>query len=339
MGCSNSPPQKTEKKQKNFFRLKTKEIEKLRTEVSSKEEKLFLDAYQSAKSDADVEFRNFIFSQDIYFELLNILKTNENIETLKWSNILFQGSTDVLPQLYHILKGKKSLTRLELEYITNLGNKKGNALYRLSRELPNLSAVILKEIELEPEDAEFIGMLIAKSSENLTYFEVDNIYFMEKTDYLLDGLNQNNSIKELVLNRLGLTESNFDFLISSLVTNYCLTKLDVSHNPIGKGVESIKKYPLVHLTDLIMNSCNIKSNDFKLLCEGIESNKELKVIELNGNQIDNKPVSVKAIENFFKNNNTIQIFSIKNNMILREDVGKYLDEAVFERLLIDDGRE
>ena len=92
-------------------------------QVESKEEKLFLDVYHNAKSDDEVRFKNLILSQDIYFELLGILKTNQKIESLICSNLLFQGLTDVIPQLYHVLKGKKTIKRLQFEYITNMGKK------------------------------------------------------------------------------------------------------------------------------------------------------------------------------------------------------------------------
>ena len=337
MGCSHTPSTKQDKAvMNNYFRLKTKEIEKLRTEVHTKEEKLFLDIYKSARSDKEVNFCNLVLSQDIYFELLQILKTNEKIEFLNWTNILFQGSTDVIPQLYHILKGKSTLKKIEFDYITNLGNKKGNALYRLSRELPSLESVVLKEIELEQEDAEYLGLLIAKSNKNLIYFELESIYFFDKTEYFLDGFNQNNSIKELVLNKLNLNANNFEFLIQALTTNNCLTTLDVSNNPIGHGTEAIKKYPLVNLEKLIMNNCSIYSDDFSLLCQGIEKDKQLKHVEMNNNNIDNSAIAVKAIERLFKENKVLQVFSLKFNSIGKVDIEQYVDDKAFQRIMIDE---
>ena len=335
MGCSNSPSTKTHKPH-NYFHLKSKEIENLRMQVESKEEKLFLDVYHNAKSDEEVRFKNLILSQDIYFELLGILKTNQKIESLICSNLLFQGLTDVIPQLYHVLKGKKTIKRLQFEYITNMGNKKGKALFRLSTELPSLESLILKEIDLEPEDAEFLGLLIAKSSERLTYLEIVSIYFFDRTNYLLDGFNVNNSIKELILNKLDLDAKNFEFLISSLVSNYCLSTLDVSNNPIGPGTEAIKKYPLVNLVILIMNNCSINSDDLSNLCEGLEKNKMLKTVELNHNKIDNSAIGVKGIEKLFKANETIQIFSLKNNKITKVDIEEYVEDIAFQKILLDD---
>ena len=64
MGCSHTPTTKQDKAVvNNYFRLKTKEIEKLRTEVHTKEEKLFLDIYKTAKSEKDVLFCNLVLSR------------------------------------------------------------------------------------------------------------------------------------------------------------------------------------------------------------------------------------------------------------------------------------
>ena len=153
---------------------------------------------------------------------------------------------------------------------------------------------------------------------------------------LLKNNEIDHELKELVLNKRNLNANNFEFLIQALTTNNCLTTLDVSNNPIGHGTEAIKKYPLVNLEKLIMNNCSIYSDDFSLLCQGIEKDKQLKHVELNNNNIDNSAIAVKAIERLFKENKVLQVFSLKFNSIGKVDIEQYVDDKSFQRIMTDE---
>ena len=85
-----------------------------------------------------------------------------------------------------------------------------------------------------------------------------------------------------------------------------------------------------------MNNCSINSDDLSNLCEGLEKNKMLKTVELNHNKIDNSAIGVKGIEKLFKANETIQIFSLKNNKITKVDIEEYVEDIAFQKILLDD---
>lgn len=338
MGCTNDSYIKTTNLDAKFYGFsqgRSEEIKELRKQKITQEENLFLNYHVSSQKDKIVKFSNLIMTSDIYFELLNAVFKNTILETFILSDIRFEGAVDVITQLFHSIKGKQSLKELRLEYLNNIGNKKGKGLYNLTKKL-QLKRIILKELEFEEEDADFIGMLIAKNNIYLEYFEIENSYFGKKLNFVLDGINENNSIKELVLNKLGLDKNNFAFLLSSLVTNTSLILLDVSNNPIKDGSEAFKKFILNDLEILKMNNCDIESLEFHSLCEGISSKaKQIKVIELNCNQISNAASTIKGIELLFKENNFLERMTLYNNPIKKSDFEKYIKDKDYSKIACD----
>ena len=327
-GCGQKPKIKRDN---NILRMKTAEIETLRRKLQTKEEKEFLDIAMNLKKEEDCEIKNVVLTSEIYFELLNYLQKNQVIKSLSMNNINFLNPTNVLTQLYHSIKGKNGIKKIELKYLSNLGNKKGKSLCKICQDLPNLEHLELNEIELEEEDAEYLGGLLIKCKK-LTYFDIKSIYFFDKTNYFLDGINANNSIKELYLNRLGLKPNNFEFLISALQTNFCLEILDVSDNDIGRGVSEIKKHPLVNLTDLLLNNCGLDGDDFGFLCEGLEESTTLKNLEVKHNQIKGTAFAVSGVVALFKKNKVIQRIVMFGNPVNKGDIEDHIDPTDYGKI-------
>lgn len=328
--CLNSP--NTKISSYGFSKGRSEEIKALRKQKLTQEESLFLDYHERAKKDKVVKLSNLTLSSDIYFELLNAISKNTVIEELILSDIRFEGCVEAITQLYHAIKTKNSIEELRLEYLNNIGHKKGKGLYNLTKEL-QLKRIIFKELEFIEEDSDYIGMLIAKNNVHLEYFQLENVFFGKKLNYVLDGINVNNSIKELVLSKLGLNKDNFDFLISALVSNTSLILLDVSDNPIKDGTEAFKKYTLNDLEILKMNNCDIESLDFHSLCEGINGKtKRIKFIELNNNQISNAAPTIKGLELLFKENKSLERIALYNNPIKRSDFAEYMKDKDYSKI-------
>ena len=332
-GCCQG--QNVEIKDNTFFRQKTMEKSKYLQDIQTKEEELFMKYYNNMK-EKDIVLKNLILNQDIYFALINNMLSNDSVESITFSNILFEEKIDVLLQLFHIVKDIHTIKHLCFEFLSNLGNKKGKSLYEIVKKNLGLQSLILRELDLDKEDAEFLGRIIAKCTDNLTRIEIESIQLFEYTNYLLDGFNVNNCIKELYLNKIGLKWDNFEFLISALSTNSCLVILDVSNNPIGKGTDVLIQFPLENLNELIMNNCNIDDNAFASLCEGLIKCKKVETIELNYNGITQAAKSVCALKKLFeKNGDVIAIMSMKNNEITREDIEEFIDGSDLKKILID----
>ena len=91
--------------------------------------------YYENMKEKDIVLKNLILNQDIYFALINNMFSNDSVESITFSNILFEEKIDVLLELFHIVKDIHTIKHLCFEFISNLGNKKGKSLYEIVKKI------------------------------------------------------------------------------------------------------------------------------------------------------------------------------------------------------------
>jgi hypothetical protein len=272
-----------------------------------------------------VEWKNLSIDQEVYMNLIKKLEKNEKLQGVIMRDVEINDEFDKLIELAKILMNKKNLKILEFHSLSNLGNKKGKSIAKILQNCKNVERLVLENIELEEEDAEFIGYILKNNAENLTYLEISLVFFNNKINSFLDGLYSNYSIGELVLNKINLTGDSFTFLIEAVSTNRSLTRLDVSKNPINEGVRCLQTYSLMNILTLQMNNCGINDDGLSVLLKGLLDNEFLKILELNENEITSE--SGNEIHSFFKINKTLKTLYLLNNRINKNSLSNLLNSA------------
>jgi hypothetical protein len=184
-----------------------------------------------------------------------------------------------------------------------------------------IEKLVLKEIELEEEDAEFIGSLLTNYSPNLIHFELCGIFFNDLSK-VFNGLKGNNTIEVLVFNKIKLTSDSMSSFLPAVETNKKLNRLDLSNNPIKDSVKLFGDYfeDYKLLTLLQLNNCAIHDDELTNLLHSLKNNTSILTLELNHNMITK--VSADIISDFFILNQTIENIYMLKNKIRRRDLGK-----------------
>lgn len=226
--------------------------------------------------------------------------------------------------LSHTLMRKTNLKVLSLQEMYHLGNKKAKALTKVMEQCNKVKQLTLKEIELDEEDAKYIGYILSDFSPSLIRFELSGIFFKNSILLFLKGLETNNNIQEIILEKILLDENNMPSLLSAICTNTSLKLLDLSNNPIRKGVVHFREHNLSKLETLKLSNCDIEDEAFLLLTEGIRNYKILRIIELNNNSITDN--SITNVVLFFNSHTQIEYFYILNNPLCKRDLNSRLKD-------------
>lgn len=280
-----------------------------------------------------VEWKNLSIDQLIYFKLLNSLSENDNLLGFILRDVDITGESDKLIELAKILMTKSNLRILEFHSLFNLGKKKGKSIAKIMEICNKVEKLVLDNLELEEQDAEFIGLILKNFTESLIYFEISLVFFENNLQSFLDGLYSNNNIRELVLNKINLTCDYFVFLLEAVSTNSCLIRLDVSNNPIREGVRGFGEFPLMNIVTLQMNNCGIDDFCMSLLLKGLENNNSIRIIELNQNEITND--AVDDIKLFFEKNSALKTMYLLNNRIGKNALRSKLSSADNIKIVAD----
>lgn len=193
--------------------------------------------------------------------------------------------------------------------------------------------LVIRDLELDENDAKYIGLIIRDYSSNLKHFEIAGIYFSSLTADFINGLFLNNSIQELVVNRIGLDENSFPQLVEAIVTNACLTSLDASNNPIKHGVNAFRDYKLNNLIKLHLNNCDIDDEHLMNLLQGLKNNQTIKILELNNNFITE--ASCINFVPFFDDNKSMEQIYILNNKICKRDLTNKLKDHDLTKIIAE----
>jgi len=321
MGCGNT-------------RVNAKEEKIPYSKTNNKKDESILKKFEaSSKSSTIVEWKNLTIDQVIYLDLLSYLSENNQIKSFIFKNVDISGDFDKLIELAKILMHKENLKNLEFHSLSNLGNKKGKSIAKIMKHCKNVERIVIDNIDLEEEDAEFIGCILKNFTESLVYFQISLVFFGRQMRNFLDGLYSNNEIQEIVLNKINLTEDYFIFLLEAVSTNKCLIRLDVSNNPIKEGARGFIDYPLRNLKTLQMNNCDIDDNNLSVLLKGLYNNRCLRILEINQNQITADACNDIAL--FFQGNDYLETIYMLNNKIKKDVLCDYLNSDNLSKVVLD----
>jgi hypothetical protein len=316
-----------------FILISTKEMEDLEQHKYNAETENFTNLKISAKEDEEIIWRNLVIDDQTFLNLINALAENEKLQNFIIDGVEVTGALDTLINLARILMKKTKLKVLEFISLSKLGNKKAKSLAQIMNSNSKVERLVLKEIDLQEEDAEYLGAILKQYSSNLKYFEISLVFFNSRVEEFLKGLQANDSIEELILNKINLNDLEFKFLVSAISTNQSLLRLDVSNNPIKSGVSVFSEFidNFNSLTSLQMNNCDIDDECFLQLVEGIKKSKSLKLLELNNNNLTEH--SAETVKIFFDDNKSLESLYILNNQLCKRDLMSKLDDSDLTKII------
>jgi hypothetical protein len=222
--------------------------------------------------------------------------------------------------LANSLKGKTSLKSVELLSLNNLGAKAGTSIAVIMQKCPNVERLVLKELDLEERDAEPLGIMLQSYSSNLKRFELCGIFFKTELNKIFNGIKYNESIEELILNKINLNSEFMDTFLPGVESNINLRLLDVSNNPLKDSVKMFGEFfaPFGQLTEIKLNNCDINDDNLRDLLHSLKSNTSVKTLEINNNEITK--LSCENIQAFFILNRTVEYMYLLKNKIRRQDL-------------------
>lgn len=204
------------------------------------------------------------------------------------------------------------------------------SIVKLAEAIP-LQKIVLQELDFTDDDAEFLGLLLRKHSSQLKVFHLSGIFFYENIYKIISGLDYNNTIMELTINKGNISPQNFRDLVQAISSNECLRRLNLSQNPIGRGVDCFVTSLLPHLETLQLNNCDIDDDAFSIMADGLRKNETIKVIELNNNSITN--LAQSDFKNFFETNKTIVHIYILQNPLRRKELYNFLRSEDYSKIV------
>lgn len=308
----------------NFEMKNTAEIEAIQKQEIKTEEKNFLKLAEEAKSLNEIKWEKLILDNQTYFDLLNAMGENNDLTSFTMDSVQIEGGSDKMISLARALMPKSQLKKLEFISMANLGHKKAKSIAKIMENCKLVDRLVLKDLDFTEEDAKYIGVILSELSNNLIYFELSLAFFRSRQHDFIKGLSHNNSIQELILNKINLIEEDFKLLIQAVSTNFCLTKLDVSNNPVKMGVSAFKEHTLLNLKHLNMDNCDIDDGCFLNLLEGIKNSLTLIYLNLNNNYITEE--SKEQVKFFFEGNRVLEYFYILNNKLCKRDLAPKLND-------------
>lgn len=231
------------------------------------------------------------------------------------------------------MKKKDNLKSFTLFGIDTLGDQKGKSLAILMKECKSIETLVLKEINLNSEDAPLIAKMLSLYSSSLKFLDLSGNFFHKELSAVLDSFKNNNSIVSIRLQKMNLTEKPFMHLLQAIKNSSSLTELDVSNNSIKSGVEHFKSVAedLKKLEILQLNNCEIDDSSFVLLVGGLKLNKSLKTMELNNNKLTEK--SGTHIKDLLDNAKTIEYLYILQNKVRMRDLINILDNSSYSKVI------
>lgn len=225
--------------------------------------------------------------------------------------------------LSNILKMKHSLKILNLSSNDNLGHNKGRSLFKVLKYCSKLEELVLREFRFEDSDSENINLFLTKYSNSLLKLDLSGNFFSSANlDIILKGIALNLNIKNLILEKMNLTNFNIENLTKNLSCN--IKMLNLSNNSLKESAKYFNEnsFKLMHLTHLYLNNCHITDENLPLLLQALEKSIYLELLEMNSNNITAK--SCEYFQMFFNINKSVKTYYILNNKIRKRDLENFL---------------
>ena len=295
----------------------------------------FMLAFEKASTAKAIELENLNLDMNTFSEFLQKVSTNSNATSFKLKNITVTGKFNKLPFIKKSLRVATKLTSFELNGLSNLGDKKGKSLYAILRDKPDIERLVLQDMHLEDEDAEFLAALIKEFCKKLKYLDLTGNYFGKNTELIFKALSNNVCIQTAIFMNMSIDSDLAEKLSNSMENNKDLETLDISNNPIKNGTSNMRNlfYFNGRMKSLIMNNCGIDDDSFSLLLEFLEEDKCLKQLYLNNNDITE--FSVENIAKMFSRNQSLEYLYLLKNKIYKRDISAGLGSRDFEKVVVD----
>jgi hypothetical protein len=294
-------------------------------------DKKFFKLYNEISYSIQVLLKDLLLDKNTFYDLLTALGCNNSILHFTMDNVETKNNCDVLISLSNILTTKSNLKSIEFYNLKNLGKNKGKSIFKIIQECRKIEKIVLKSIELEEDDEEYIKRIL-KQSTRLTYFELCGVKIVD-FNKIYEGLNKNIIIESLILSDVSLNNKDFEKLIPSICTNTSLVKIDLSFNQLGESVkiffDKIECFKL--LSTIIFNKCEINDEILQFILVSIKNNLSIKSLEVINNFIT-KDSENHFIE-FFKENKTIESIFLLNNHIKKENTKNIEDKDIIKLIL------
>ena len=280
-----------------------------------------------------LSLRNHSFSNNDLNILFNFINNIENLQILDLSKTIYDIAS--LNLVFKRVSANKSLKKLKLQFC-NLGNPQVNTLENehLKNNVNNQNDINNIEDKVNKKDYEKKSFNINIFDECLGIESLDLGYNF--IDYKkLNKIMLSNHLKELNVegNDLFLWGDEIYFFFDFVVSNKFLKKLNLNKNYLrnmaNKLLEKIHNYNNENNNNCFLEYLSLEDNQINEinleLTNLLSNNKNLEILNLKQNLIDDKIGNNYFFHSIFKNKNSnIKEINISNNKISLELVNKII---------------
>lgn len=260
--------------------------------------------------------------------LADFIKSNGSLKKLDLSfNSLEQSSSpEILKPLIEALKVNKSLEELILENM-NLASKNSDDIKFLAEGLVYNKSI--KKLSLKnclsigrSNDALYSLNQILKENESIQFLDLEYIGLGESSNglhYLNEGIKENKTISELNLKYNFLNDKNgLKFLEEGFSRNKGIKKLNLDYCSSRNSEFYASLAAIIKINSSILElSLENKMDEpesMKLLSEGLKSNRTLRKLNLNKNNLFGNMEKTKHLINALTINDSLQILSLEEQL-------------------------
>lgn len=270
---------------------------------------------------------NYLPSNEVEL-LIRCLVTNTSINYLYLGNN--QITDESLDYIGYLISHNANINSLDISY-NNITNKGIDVLFEKIAWRTRLIELNLSNSNINISSLKTISKVL-KNNQNILCLNLSHNSFKDKQsgELIVDLITGKNQIKNLNLNSccLGLSCKK---IFEVLGKNEKIGVLNISGNNIGNNTNifEILKASLITnkiLKFLFLDKNNINDKDFAILSEGVKLNISLKVISLKMNKITLKNC-IEIIDNISKNDNIKEIY-LDNNPIENKSGFDMLNKAL-----------
>ena len=269
----------------------------------------------------------------IFYSIIEILEKNYSIRSLDLHNCNLNDFN--INDLTRAISDKR-LRYLDLSKngITVEGASILSQFLTINKTLQKLNISNNSTSSFKSEGIEYITNALI-SSPNIKYVDFSGMNITGSGEFIGDLINENKSIENLILKNNTLNANDFWFIFDAVKENKILKVIDISFNDMGgNGAlerirDAIKENET--LEELRMDKININNDNYKIIFDGIENNKNISNYSLSYNLIN-----LKIVIDFFMRLTHVKNLKFipsenNNNKKLTLDDKKILDKCKNER--------
>lgn len=178
------------------------------------------------------------------------------------------------------------LLNLSQNFLTLEGVKIISSFLKNNKTLKKLDLSRNSQIEFKAEGVKNILESLI-SSENIEYLDFSNMHLTGCGEYIGKLLTINKSLESLILRNIKLNVTDFKNIFENIKNNNTIKEIDISWNDMGgdKRLEYISNAIKENksLTCLKMDKIDINNDNYQIIFDGIEQNKNINSYSVNYN--------------------------------------------------------